>query len=149
VVITLDANSNPDSLILNPAYDGVTNDSIFKSNHILSNFTNGYVSFALSLRIRNLVPNKTYNNTAKALGQIGEGGIKVSVIDSSNNGSSSVIDPNHDGDPGDKGENVPTPYFFGLVLPIQIINVDAEHTEKNKNTISWTTGATQIPVSKF
>lgn len=149
VSVTVDANANPDNLVLNPSFNGVTNDSIFTSNQVLSNFTNGYVSFTLSLKASNLISNKTYNNTARALGQIGQNSAKVSVVDLSNNGSSSAIDPNNDGDPGDKGENTPTPYFFGIVLPIQFVNVEARHSTDDINAINWTIGITGTPISKF
>ena len=149
VSVHVDSSANPSQIILNASYDGVNNIKIFNDNQVLSNLANGYVDFTIKVRASNLVPNKIYYNTALASGQIGEDGLKVSVIDSSNNGSGNAIDPNNDGDAGDRGENTPTPFFFGFVLPVKIINITASHTGKYQNTINWSIGETQTIVSKF
>ncbi len=149
VTVNIDSSANPSRLVLNSSYDGINNIKIFNDNQVLSNLANGYVNFTLKVRAYNLTPDQTYFNSAISTGQIGEDGLKVSVIDSSNNGSAAAIDPNSDGDAGDRGENTPTPFFFGFVLPVQFTNVAASHTLKYQNTINWSIGVTQTVVSKF
>ncbi len=140
---------NPGGLTLNPSFNGTTNIEIFNSNQTLSNLTNGYAGFRVSLRATNLIPNTVYYNTAKSRGEIGSGATKIVVIDSSNNGGISAMDPNLDGDAGDVNENNPTPYFFGRILPVKFISVTAVKTENSLHTVNWTIASTSVPLSKF
>lgn len=149
VHVSWDAGNNPVNLQFNPNYDGINDTKIFTDNQVFSNFTDGYVSFTLSLKASNLVANKTYLNSAKSMGEIGEGGIKVSVVDSSNNGTAMAIDPNSDGDAGEYSENVPTPFFFGSVLPVHFVAINAENVRNNLNTVKWIIGESATPVTKF
>ena len=149
VSATIVFGSNPGNLILNPIYDGVSNIKIFNDNQVLSNLTNGYVAVRIALRATNLISNTIYYNTAKSTGEIGNLGSRIIVIDSSNNGTSAAIDPNKDGDAGDINENIPTPYFFGTILPIRFIDAKAGRINDNLHNIKWTIAPPPTPVAKF
>ena len=143
------SGANPCNLVLNPLFDGITNTKIFNDNQVMSNLQNGYVGIRVSLRATNLISNKIYYSTTKSVGEIGNWGSRVTVIDSSNNGTSSAIDPNADGDAGDVNENIPTPYFFGVILPVRFIEVKAARINKNLHSIKWSIAPPPSPVDKF
>lgn len=141
--------SNPCNMVLNPSFDAVTDTRIFNANQVMSNLQNGYVAVTVSFRATNLISNSVYYATAKSTGEIGNPGNKIIVVDSSNNGTSTAIDPNADGDPGDVSENIPTPFYFGTILPVKFINVNAFKTGNNLHPINWTIAAPTSPVTKF
>ena len=146
---TIIAGTNPYNLVLNPAYDGITDTKIFLDNQVLTNMVNGYVSIEIRLRATNLISNKIYNSTTFALGEIGKLGLRIPVIYSSNNGTVSALDPNNDGDAGDINENKPTPYYFGVILPVKFIDIKAARINKDLHNIKWTIATPAIPLSKF
>lgn len=143
------AGANPCNLTLNPLFDGVTNTKILNDNQVMSNLQNGYIGLIISLTASNLVQNTIYRNTALSTGEIGKPGSRIFVIDSSNNGPIVVMDLNQDGDPGDYTENRPTPYFFGMILPIKFISMNALKTGNDLHTIKWTIAPPPTPVVKF
>lgn len=149
VTATIVAGSNPGNLALNPAYDGITDVKIFLDNQVFSNLANGYVSIQIKLRATNLIINTIYNSTTFALGEIGKFGSRIAVIDSSNNGTVAALDPNADGDAGDVNENKPTPYYFGIILPIKFIEINATRINKNLHNIKWTIAPPATPLLKF
>jgi len=149
VSVSFIAGYNPGNLTLNPSFNGTTNIQIFNNNQTLSNLTNGFAAVRVSLRATNLINNTVYYNTAKARGEIGSGASKITVIDSSNNGGVSAIDPNLDGDAGDVNENIPTPYYFGAILSVKFISVAASKTENSLHNVSWTIAPPSVPVLKF
>lgn len=135
--------------MLNPAFDGVNNVKVFNDNQIMSNLLNGYISLQLSLRATHLIGNKIYYNTAFSKGEIGNTGSRILVIDSSNNGNVNAIDPNADGDPGDLNENIPTPYYFGIILPVRFIDAKAVRISNGLHNFNWTLAPPANPVDKF
>jgi hypothetical protein len=149
VVTSFVTNSNPANLVLNPSFNGVSDTSIFAANQTFTNLANGIVGVYVSLKASHLSAATVYYNTAKSYGEIGAGATLISVIDSSNNGDVTLIDPNGDGDAGDYNENVPTPFYFGSVLPIRFISVQAKRINSNLNTVNWVVAANQTTLSKF
>ncbi|MEO6356633.1 MAG: T9SS type A sorting domain-containing protein [Ferruginibacter sp.] len=142
-------SANPNNLVLDPSFDGITNTSIFLGNQLMSNLQNGYVILQLSFRVTNLISNKIYYNTAFSKGEMGNAGNRVAVIDSSNNGTAAVIDPNGDGDPGDYMENIPTPFYFGIILPVRFIYAKADRISNSLHNIKWSIAPPPNPVTKF
>ena len=140
---------NPQNLLLNDAYDGVTNTKLLKDNQVMTNMQLGNIGFTILLRATNLVKNTIYYNTALSSGEIGNMGSRVSVIDSSNNGPSSEMDINQDGDPGDVLENIRTPFYFGMILPIKFIEAQAKNAGKNIHHVRWVIAPPPTPVVKF
>jgi len=149
VTVSFIAGGNPSNLLLNPAYDGVTNIKILNENQVLTNRQNGYIAVRISLRATNLINNTIYYNTAKSYGEIGNWGSRIVVVDSSNNGPVAAIDPNADGDPGDMTENIPTPYYFGKILPVRFIDIKAGRISNNLHSIRWSIAPPPSPVTKF
>ena len=149
VNVSLLSGGNPGNLLLNPAFDGTSNTKIFLDGQLLSNLANGYAAVRVAFRTTNLINNKIYYNTAKATGDLGTGLTKITVIDSSNNGDKLAIDPNLDGDAGDMSENIPTPYYFGMILPIKFIGIDAARINKNQHSITWSIASLTSSVYKF
>ena len=149
VSVTIIAGANPTNLVLNPAYDGITDTEIFLDGQLLTNMVNGYVSIQIRLRATNLISNKIYNSTTFALGEIGKAGLRIPVIDSSNNGTVTALDPNNDGDAGDVNENKPTPYYFGIILPVKFTDIKAARINKNLHNIKWTLETPATSLTKF
>ena len=136
------AGSNAAGLTINPLYNGITNTNLLISgqnlpNRILTN-TNYFFKIQVSCRVTNLNGFTTYLNSAIAKADIGGGNINslVSITDSSNNGGSMVTDPNKNGNAGDMGENVPTPFLFGT-LPVKFIDVKASFINKTTASVQW------------
>ncbi|MEN9569755.1 MAG: hypothetical protein RL172_986 [Bacteroidota bacterium] len=149
VNVILLPGGNPCGLVLNPAFDGVTNTKLFNDNQTLSNLQNGYVYLQVHFRATNLIRNKIYYNTAFSKGEIGNIGSRIPVIDSSNNGGANAIDMQSDGDAGDAVDNRPTPYYFGMLLPIKFISIKAARVSKGLNSITWSIAPPPVPVDKF
>ncbi|HMG83900.1 MAG TPA: T9SS type A sorting domain-containing protein [Ferruginibacter sp.] len=151
--VTASFISNPAALTLNPAYNGTTVTSLLNPgqqlhNRILSN-TNYFATIQVKCRATNLVPGITYYNSAIGKGVIGVGASLANISDSSNNGPSSVIDPNNNNNPGDPGENVPTPYMFPIVLTVNFINVDASLLNNTTSLIQWSVATPITNADKF
>ena len=154
VSVAFVAGSNAAGLILNPAYNGTTVTSILNAaqnlpNNILSD-RNYFFKLEIKCRVTNLNASTTYFNSAIAKGDIGGNNIAslVTVADSSNNGDSTVIDPNKNGNAGDVGENIPTPFVFGL-LPVKFINVDALLINKSTAVIKWQVATPTVNAAVF
>ncbi|MDB5278846.1 MAG: hypothetical protein JWR61_3801 [Ferruginibacter sp.] len=147
--VSVTVSSNPNNLILDPLFDGVTNNKMFLDNQLMSNLQNGYVILQVHLRATNLVNNQIYYNTAFSKGEIGNAGNRLPVIDSSNNGGVNVIDLNADGDPGDYPENRPTPFFFGTILPVKFIDAKADAINTTLHSIKWSIALASTLVGKF
>ena len=146
--------SNAASLILNPAYNGTTVTSILNPeqnlpNKVLSN-RDYFFKIQVSFRATNLNTATTYLNSAIAKGDIGAGTALslVSVADSSNNGDSTVMDPNKNGNAGDVGENVPTPFLCSS-LPVKFLTIDASLLSKTTALVKWQVATPLINADKF
>ncbi|MBL0357602.1 MAG: T9SS type A sorting domain-containing protein [Chitinophagaceae bacterium] len=142
VSVSVVPGSNGANLTLNPAYNGTTVTSMLNPGQNLPNRVQSNRNYFLKLQIRcratNLSPNVTYLNSAIAKADIGAGNLAtiINVSDSSNNGDSTIVDPNKNGNAGDVGENVPTPFSFGA-LPVRFINVNASLQNNNAALLQW------------
>jgi hypothetical protein len=108
--------SNEPGFTLNSNYNGTTNQSILNPDHQLPNkisTNNNYsAKILLSCRVTNLIQGQTYFNSAISFGQIGStnNNTIINVLDTSNNGDSTLIDPNKNGNANESVENIPTPF---------------------------------------
>ena len=134
--------SNAGHLLLNPFFDGSTNTSVLSpgqnlKNKVLNN-NDYYFKVQISCRATNIISNTTYLNSAIAKADIGSSSALSTVVvsDSSNNGDSTLVDPNKNGNAGDAGENVPTPFIFS-VLPVKFINASATLLNQHEALIKW------------
>lgn len=134
--------SNTANLLLNPNYNGTSNTTLLQpgqnlKNKVLSN-NDYHFKIQLSCRASNLVPAATYLNSAIAIANIGAAtpATTVAVSDSSNNGDSTLVDPNKNGNASDVGENEPTPFTL-TVLPVRFINADATLKDPNSVLVKW------------
>jgi hypothetical protein len=142
VSVTAVPGSNAGNITLNPAYNGTTVTNILNPgqnlpNRVLSN-RNYFLKLQVKCRATNLSPSVTYLNTAIARADIGAGSLTtiINVSDSSNNGDTTVVDPNKNGNAGDLGENIPTPFSFGA-LPVKFIAVTASLQNSTAAVVRW------------
>jgi hypothetical protein len=146
--------SNAAGLIRNLSFNGTTVTDILNPGQNLPNriFLNRdyYFKIILNCRVTNLDPASTYLNSAIAKANIGAGNAAtiVNVSDTSNNGDSTVVDPNKNGNAGDVGENVPTPFQLGVV-PVKFINISASITGKVNAMVKWEVATPMVNASSF
>ena len=154
VSVSFVPGSNAANLVLNPAYNGTTNTSILNPGQNLPNkvLANRDYFFKVQVRCRvtNLNNVVTYLNSAVASANIGAGSAvsTVAVSDSSNNGDTTLADPNKNGNASDAGENVPTPFSFGA-LPVRFINAGAILVNQKTALISWQVAVPMENASTF
>ena len=148
------AGANAAGLILNPSFNGTTDTQLLQSgqnlpNKILLN-NNAYCKVIVNCRATNLNASTIYLNTAKAKADIGSANLisLVNVTDSSNNGETSVVDLNKNGNPGDAGENIPTPFVF-TTLPVKFLAVAASFINKNTVQIKWSVATPLVNAATF
>jgi hypothetical protein len=113
-------SENPAGLLLNPAFDGITDINLLSPGQRLPNYPaeQDSLSIIIQLRATNLVINHLYLSSVIATGQLGSGAGMLAVIDSSNNGNAAKIDLDRNGVSDDVGEGIPTPYMFNVVLTV-------------------------------
>jgi hypothetical protein len=130
--------SNPAGLQLNPSYDGVNNINLLAPGQMLNNYPSGIDSIVLNVRatVTHLSPSTVYNNSAVVTGNIGAGSNYLAVSDSSNNGDHSRMDIDGNGVSDDAGENTPTPYVFGYVLPLSTLELRGSRNG-NQVALTW------------
>jgi hypothetical protein len=142
VSVNFITGSNTAGLVLNAAYNGITNKNLLLPGQNLPNklFNNKnfYFKALIKCRASNLTPNTIYLNRAISTANIGATGNLsfVNVTDSSNNGDSTLVDPNLNGNAGNIGENNPTPFSLGIV-PVKFIGVSAAYDNTNNVLVSW------------
>lgn len=134
--------ANAAGLSLNPFYNGTSNIQLLSNsqhlnNRILSN-QDYYFKIRVSCRVTNLNTIITYLNSAAISGDIGNAltGTLTAVSDLSNNGDSTAIDPNKNGNPSEVNENIPTPFMFGT-LPVKFIDFSASQLNYNTAILHW------------
>jgi hypothetical protein len=101
---------NPAGVVLNPAFNGVSNREILDPNQSLlpaSPTSKNYFIVRVCLRVKNIQVGKVYNNNAFAYGN---GYIGALVKDKSTNGTNP--DLNNNAKPDDVGEDQPTPFVI-------------------------------------
>jgi hypothetical protein len=144
---------NVADLTLNPAYNGNNDSDLLLANQTLVNQTsantNYFFKLRLSCRVTNLKP-QIYENSAIGSATIGNiGNLSfINVSDSSNNGPQTAVDPNNNGNAGDPGENVPTPFDF-ITLPVRFISINASLVNKTSAMITWTIATPTVNSDKF
>ena len=145
---------NAANLLLNPAYDGVADTALLLSGQTLNNQTSVnsdyFFELRVSCRVTGLNPGTIYLNSAIGKATIGSAGTTsyINVADSSNNGPPSAVDPNNDGNATEPGENVPTPFNFGI-LPVVFIGVNATLSSVSSATVSWAVATPTLKASRF
>ena len=146
--------SNAAGLTINPLYNGTTNTNLLASGQNLENRTltnrDYFFKIQISCRVTNLNAFTNYLNSAISKADIGSGNFNslVNIADSSNNGDSTVIDPNKNGNAGDIGENIPTPFLFGT-LPVKFIDVKASFINKTTASVQWQIATPAIDAAGF
>ena len=142
VAVSFAPGGNPAGLNLNAGYNGVTDLSLLQPGQQLKNKRNEnqdyFAHLILSFRASNLNAGTVYRNSALVTALINNDVESILVVDSSNDGTREVIDPNRNGLANEPGENVPTPFSFG-VLPVEFVNVQAR-SENTGNLIQWKIG---------
>jgi hypothetical protein len=138
VSIEFAPGGNPAGLVLSPSYNAVSQTWMFNTGQSLPNQTTGSNYFAkilLRCRVSNLQPNKVYLNNVIGRATINNEVDRINISDSSNNGPSTAVDPNNDGNPTGVGENTPTPFSLG-VLPVKFLQVQALRQQRDA-LVKW------------
>ena len=152
VAVSFVPGANVPGLVLNPSYNGVSDINVLIPGQTLANNTasgNDYFfKVNISCRVTNLIPDFTYLNSAISSGNIGNTLAPINVSDSSNNGPSTVADPNNNGNPSENGENIPTPFMLST-LPVHFINIDASFTGKTSSLVKWEVATPMVNAEKF
>jgi len=154
VSVSFVPGSNWAGLQLNPSYNGTTVTNILNGgqslpNKVLGN-TNYFFKVQVKCRIRHLSCGRVYLNSALATASIGSGLLEniIYVADSSNNGDSTMMDPNKNGNAGDPGENMPTPFAF-RALPVRFIKLSASLIDNNTASVKWQVATPMENAAKF
>jgi type IX secretion system substrate protein len=144
---------NNAGLVLNPTYNGTTDTMLLQNIQELPNRisidSNYFFELQINCRVSNIVLDSTYLNSAIGYGSIDTSASIINVTDSSNNGTSAVIDPNNNNNPGNSGENTPTPLIFFYPLPVHFIDVTAAFTNANTSLVQWTIATPTINANNF
>lgn len=153
VSVSFAPGSNVAGLSLNPSFNGTSNISLLNNgqnlpNKILAN-QNYFFKLLINCRVTNLSAG-SYLNSAISRADIGSGNALslVNVSDSSNNGDSTFVDPNKNGNSGDIGENVPTPFVF-ITLPVKFLQLHAYLLNKHSATVKWQVATPMVNAAKF
>jgi Secretion system C-terminal sorting domain len=153
VAVAFVPGGNAANLVLNPAFDGITDTSLLMIGQNLVNQTSVNTDYFAKLRITFRVTNLTpaiYLNSAVGTATIGSEGTSgfMNVSDSSNNGPQQAVDPNNNGNAGEAGENVPTPFNFAT-LPVRFISITASMVDKTSAMVQWTVATPTVNSDKF
>lgn len=143
---------NTPGFTLNSSYNGTTVTNILNTGQSLHNQTstaeNYFFKVQIHFRVTNLIANTIYYNSAIGNANIGSGVNLINVTDSSNNGPSTVVDPNNNGIPNELDENVPTPFDFNSITPVRFINQSV--TKNNTQVkVEWEVATPIINGQKF
>jgi hypothetical protein len=134
--------ANTAGLLLNTAYNGTTQTKLLLDNQVLPNRIllqqNYFTKMIVQCRVTNLLPTTIYQNSAIASAEIGASALAslINVSDSSNNGDSTLVDPNKNGNPSEAGENVPTPFSL-TVLPVKFLDANASFSGSQNVVVNW------------
>ncbi|MGH2566651.1 MAG: hypothetical protein ACRDE5_19175, partial [Ginsengibacter sp.] len=146
--------SNDAGLVLNPSYNGGLDSNLLIAGQNLANQTSVntdyFFKLRLSFRVTNLNNSTVYLNSAIGNATIGGMGTTsfINVSDSSNNGPQTAVDPNNNGNAGEPGENVPTPFNLST-LPVRFISINASVLNKTFVLVKWTVATPTIKSDKF
>ncbi|MEO8764944.1 MAG: T9SS type A sorting domain-containing protein [Ginsengibacter sp.] len=146
--------ANTANLVLNPAYNGNSDSELLSPGQNLANqipaSSDYFVKLRLGFRVTNLNAMASYPNSAIGTATIGSSGTLsfINVSDSSNNGAPDAVDPNNNGNPGEPGENIPTPFNFAT-LPVHFINITASFVDKTTAGVQWAVAIPTIISDRF
>jgi hypothetical protein len=146
--------ANSAGLILNPLYNGNAVSHLLNGHQNLPNQTSVNTDYffkvRLGLRVTNLNGSDVYMNSAIGIATIGgmANSSLINVSDSSNNGAEDVVDPNNNGNAGEPGENVPTP-FNPVILPVRFISIAASLIDNTSCKIKWQVATPTVNADKF
>lgn len=144
--------SNVAGLTLNPAYNGTTDINLLTTNQKLPNQTfantDHYLKIQIKCRVSNLKSNFIYYNSAIGKATINNAIDIINISDSSNNGPSTVVDPNNNGNATELGENIPTPFNITM-LPVHFLSMDASLKNKSAALINWSVATPTINAARF
>ena len=150
--VTASFTANDAGLTLNPAYNGTTVTTLLNPDQQLPNQTatntDYFFKVQITCRVSNINPGTIYYNSAIGTATINNSVDPINVSDSSNNGTSDVVDPNNDGNASGVDENIPTPFSIGL-LPVRFINVNATLQDNASTIIKWTVATPAVNASNF
>jgi len=145
--------ANNAGLVLNPSYNGTTDTMLLQNIQELPNRisidSNYFFELQINCRVSNIVLDSTYLNSAIGYGSIDTSASIINVTDSSNNGTSAVIDPNNNNNPSELGENIPTPLIFFYPLPVNFIDITAAFTNPTTSIVQWTVGTPTTNAKDF
>jgi hypothetical protein len=146
-------DANNAGLVLNPSYNGTTDTMLLQNIQELPNRisidSNYFFELQINCRVSNIILDTTYLNSAIGYGSIDTSASIINVTDSSNNGTSAVIDPNNNNNPSELGENIPTPLIFFYPLPVHFINVTASFVNTSTALVQWTVATPTINANNF
>ncbi len=148
------SGNNAAGLALNPAYNGNTDSNLLIAGQNLANQTSVntdyFFKLRLGFRVTNLNAARVYLNSAIGSATIGSTSTLsfINVSDSSNNGPQTAVDPNNNGNAGEAGENVPTPFSFAT-LPVRFISVTASIVDKTSSMVKWEVATPTVNSNKF
>ena len=153
VTVAFVPDENAGNLILNPLYNGTTDTTLLLPNQNLANQTSINTDYFFKLRVSLRVTNlgvSTYLNSAIGSATIGSVGTQsfINISDSSNNGPASAVDPNNNGNAGEPGENVPTPFNLST-LPVKFVSINASIVNKTSAQIKWVIATPGVTSDKF
>lgn len=152
VRVELLPGSNGAGLTINPAYNGTTVTSMLNPGQTLPNKVLDNKDYFFKVRLRchvsNLSGSRVYYNSGVATGEVGGGANLITVSDSTNCGDSTMIDPNHNGNAGDSGENVKTGFAF-KILPVKFTSVSALLINKTTAQVNWQVATPMNDAEKF
>lgn len=152
VEVSFVPGSNGAGLTLNPAYNGTTVTNILSPGQSLPNNIEGSVKHFFKLQIKcraiRLVCGRAYYNSGFATGEVGSGANVIIVSDSTNDGDSTMIDPNMNGNPNNAGENTPTIFAY-RVLPVRFINVSASLVNSKTSQVNWQVATPMENAARF
>lgn len=143
---------NTPGLTLNNSFNGTSNTQILNSGQQLANQTSEIENYHFKLQVTatvtNLSTNVIYYNSAIASAAINSNENVISIIDTSNNGPSTVVDPNKNGIANELGENIPTPFNFNNIVPVQFISNSA-NLKNSQAFIEWRVATPIVNGLKF
>ncbi|MDQ2863926.1 MAG: T9SS type A sorting domain-containing protein [Bacteroidota bacterium] len=144
---------NAAGLALNPLYNGNNDSTLLVAGQNLANQTSNNTDYFFKLRVSFRASNlnsSIYENSAIGSATIGSLGTSsyINVADSSNNGSESAVDPNNNGNAGERGENNPTPFNFST-LPVKFISINASFVDNTSAMVNWEVATPTINSDKF
>jgi len=146
--------SNPAGMVLNPAYDGITNINLLNGSGTLPNYpvANNNFTIRITCVLSNIMAGTVYNNSAYATAKDFNNN---TLTDKSTNGSNPDLNSNDK--PDDAGEDEPTPLLIAVTPTIAPCNTlgqviylqDFGSGTGRVTTFPMATGGTATPTTQY